>query len=744
MSLAESDRRPVLGQPLDRVDGPAKVTGRADYATEQALGRTAATGFMVEADIGAGRVTAIDTAAAEAAPGVLLVLTHENAPEQAPYGKPQADKRFSQTKSVLESDRIRHHGLPVALIVAETFEAARHAASLVKAQYEDAGGAHELAAHSHEATKPKALDGGGQPDQSKGKFLPAFDAAPVRLDVTYTTPNQHHVAMEPHATLADWDGKKLTLNMTIQILSSAREAIARTLKISQRNVRILSPYIGGGFGSKLGTQNEAILASLASMRLGRPVKIAQTRRQMFANAPHRGEATQRIRLGAEKSGKLVAVGHDAVMAMARFYPFAEPACSPTRGSYATPNLQTTHRVVPLDIPKCDSMRAPGEAIGSVALECAMDELAHELGMDPLELRLLNEPRLDPAKEIPFASRDLERCLREGAARFGWEKRHGRPGTQRDGRYLIGTGMAIAIRPNILQPANARVRIGGNGQAVAQLDMTDIGTGSYTILTQIVADELRIPVERVVVELGDSNFPQTAGSGGSFGAASAGSALQDACRKLKDALVEAARADDASALHGVAADLISVEGDTLTSGGSSDTIAALIRRRGKPIMAEGSVKPGSEHKEYAQYSYGAHFVEVGVDADTGETRIRRYSGAFSFGRILNRKTARSQVIGGVVWGIGTALHEETVMDPRNGAFVNRDLAEYHVPVNRDVPALDIVMIEEPDEKSNPLGSKGVGELAICGAAAAIGNAVFNATGIRIRDFPITLDKLVTRL
>jgi xanthine dehydrogenase YagR molybdenum-binding subunit len=480
------------------------------------------------------------------------------------------------------------------------------------------------------------------------------------------------------------------------------------------------------------------------MKLGRPVKVAQTRRQMFANAPHRGEAIQRIRLGAEKSGKLVAVAHDAVLAMARYYPFAEPACSPTRGSYATPNLQTTHRVVPLDIPKCDSMRAPGDAIGSVALECAMDELAHELGMDPLELRLLNEPSLDPAKEIPFASRDLERCLREGAARFGWNERRVRPGSHRDGRFLVGTGMATAIRSNFLQPASARVRLGGNGQATAQLDMTDIGTGTYTILTQIVADELQIPVERVVVELGDSNFPQTAGSGGSFGAASSGSALKDACRNLRAALVEAARNDEGSALHGIAADLIAVEGDRLTAGGVSDSIAAIIRCRGKPIMAEGSVKPGPEHKEYAQYSYGAHFVDVGVDADTGETRIRRMTGVFSFGRILNRKTARSQLIGGMVWGIGTALHEESVMDPRNGAFVNRDLAEYHVPVNRDIPALDIVMLEEPDEKASPLGSKGVGELAICGAAAAVGNAIFNATGIRIRDFPITLDKLVTRL
>lgn len=739
----------VIGKPLDRVDGPLKVTGRAAYATEQRRDNPEAprpaVGWIVEARVGPGRILRLDAAQAERAPGVLLVLSHLNAPEQAPYGSPEEAGRFTQSHAVLESERIRHYGQPVALVVAETLEQARAAAALVEVECEAEPGCYD--AEEALCEPPESLDGGGQPDVCHGDFEAAFGRADAALDLRYTTANQIASAMEPHATLASWADGKLTLHMSLQILASGKQAIATTLKLDPGQVRILSPFIGGGFGSKLGVHNEAVLAALAARTLERPVKVVQHRRNLFASAPHRSHSIQRIRLAAESDGRLLAVGHESLQTSARGYPFAEPVASATRAGYACDALLTRHRIVPADRPPVDSMRAPGEAIGTPTFEAALDELAEQLGLDPLELRLRNEPERDPGSGRPFASRDLERCLREGAERFGWADRPRRPRSRRDGRWLVGYGMASAIRPNLLMEASARVRLGSNGQVVCQLDMTDLGTGTYTILTQIAAEALGLDPVQVSVELGDSDFPETSGSGGSFGAGSAGSALYKACLDLRRQLVRLATEHPDSPMHGCTLETLS-NGHGRLAGlcpdgrgleASFGDLAALAGRDG--LSAEGSIEAGPEHDDFAQYSYGSQFVELGVDPDSGEVRLRRLLGVFSFGRILNAKTARSQLIGGMIFGIGGALFEEAMLDPRSGGFVNRDLAEYHLAVNRDIPPIEVVMLEEPDEKSNPLGSKGLGELGICGIGAAVANAVHNASGVRVRDFPITLDKVL---
>lgn len=740
----------VIGKPLDRVDGPLKVTGRAAYATEQRRDNPeaprAAVGWIVEATIGKGRILRIDAAAAERAPGVRLVLTHENAPEQAPYSQPDDAGRFTQSHAVLQGDAVRHFGQPVALVVADTLEQARAAAFLVEVEYAAEPGRYDAHDES-EAMPPDSLDGGGEPDVCHGDFEAAYGRSAVALDARYTTPNQIASAMEPHATLAEWRDGRLTLHMSLQILASGKQGIANTLRIDPQQVRILSPFIGGGFGSKLGIHNDAVLAALAAKVLERPVKVVQQRRNLFHNAPHRGHSIQRIRLGADAEGRLLAIGHESLQPMREGYPFAEPVASATRAGYACEALLTRHRVVPTNRPSIDSMRAPGEAIGTPTFEAALDELAEQLGLDPLELRLRNTPERDPGSGRPFASRDLERCLREGAERFGWRDRPRRPRSRRDGRWLIGYGMASAIRPNMLMEGSARVRLGGNGQVVCQLDMTDLGTGSYTILTQVAAETLGLDPGKVSVELGDSDFPQTSGSGGSFGAATSGSALHEACLDLKRQLVRVATEHPESPMHGCTVESLT-NGHGRLAGTCSDgrgveasfaDLATLAGRDG--LVGEGSIEAGSDHDDFAQYSYGGQFVELGVDPDTGEVRLRRALGVFSAGRILNAKTARSQLIGGMIFGIGGALFEELELDARSGAFVNRDLAEYHLAVNRDIPDIEVVMLEQPDERSNPLGSKGIGELGICGIGAAVANAVRNASGVRVRDFPITLDKVL---
>jgi xanthine dehydrogenase YagR molybdenum-binding subunit len=566
-----------------------------------------------------------------------------------------------------------------------------------------------------------------------GDFPKAFAAAAVQLDVTYTTPLQSHAMMEPHATLAEWDGDKLILHTANQMLSQGQEAVARTLKMPIENVRLVSPFIGGGFGAKLWVNADAILAAIAARQLKRPVKTALTRQQVFHVTTHRSDTIQRIRLATDRNGRILAIGHDVFSGNLRSEQTYEGAALQTRTLYAGANRLTRHRLAPLDIPIASSMRAPGEAVGLLALECAMDELAEKLGVDPIELRVRNEPLEDPERHVPYSSRHLIACFQEGARRFGWDKRNSKPGQVRDGRWLVGMGVAAATRGNPLLPSKATMRLGPDGFAIVRMAMTDIGTGTYTILTQIAAEMLGLPMERIRMELGDTRFPQASGSGGSFGAASSGSALFEACNALRAKLARIAGMDPNAARF--------ADG-RIAAAGQAKSLTDLV---GAGLEADGEIKPGRTLQDFSQQSYGAHFAEVGVDADTGEIRLRRMLGVFTAGRVLNAKTARSQAIGGMIFGVGAALEEGMALDPRfGGYFVNHDLAEYHVPVHADVPDVDAIFLPERDDKSNPLKSKGIGELGICGAGASLANAICNACGVRVRDYPITLDKLLSRL
>lgn len=730
-----------IGQPLDRVDGPLKTGGRAPYAAEHTLDPPPLIGWTVEATIAAGRIASIDARAAEASPGVVAVLTHHNSPPQRSFGEPDDEGRFTQSRAMLCGDRVRYHGFPVALVIADTLAHARHAGGLVEVDYEPEPAV--TAAGDDADQIPDELDGGLQPDVTVGDFEQTYSSAQTTLDVTYRTPNQAAAAMEPHATIADFDGNRLCVYTSVQLIGPAVKVLANTLQLEPDRIRVISPYIGGGFGSKLGLHNEAVLACLGALHLQRPVKVVQHRRHVFQQAPHRGNSVQRIRLGANRDGKLTAIGHESYMPMARGYSFAEPTGAPARSSYRTDALLSRHRVKVVDMPLIDSCRAPGHAIGSLAFESAIDEMAYRCGQDPLAFRLANMPDRDPSNGKPFSSHDLAKCLREGAAKFGWGNRAAQPGGQVRGRQLVGYGVASTIRMNILVKSKTRIRLAADGTLTAWADMTDIGTGTYTILTQIAAEALGLPTEQIRIELGDSRYPPSCGSGGSFGAGSSGSALQDACRRLCDKLIDIACQQ--KSLREARADSARFEGGNLILGGRALPLAELVRQGGGDCLeVEGKVEPGDDHDTYSQHSYGAQFAEVHVDRDTGEVRVQRLLGVFSAGRILNHKTARSQLLGGMVWGLSYALFEELMLDERYGAFMNRDFAEYHLAVNRDIPAVEIHMLDKPDMHSNPLGSKGIGELSISGAGAAVANAVYHASGIRVRDFPITLDKLLAHL
>ncbi|MEI9428330.1 xanthine dehydrogenase family protein molybdopterin-binding subunit [Mesorhizobium sp. Cs1299R1N3] len=738
----------VIGRPSDRIDGALKVMGRATYAYEHAAGEATAYGYILGAAIAKGRIVEIDTTDAEQAPGVLHVMTHRNAPPLPVFGPPvtpTVPEVFTRARPMLATDRVRYYDEPVALVVAETFEAARAAVGLIRVHYEREAGIFDLKERLTEAYTPRRTNAGFETDSAVGDFEGAFAAASVKIDATYRTPFEHHNPMEPHATLAIWSGDEVTIYTAAQTLANFRAGIANTLNISPERVRIVSPYIGGGFGSKLIIHADTVLAALAARILERPVKIALTRQQMFANAGHRAEMIQQVRLGANPDGRLAAIGHDVYSATSRFEEYCEQTAVFARSLYAAPNRLTRHRLVSVDLNRGEWMRSPGEAPGMLAFECAVDELAERLGLDPIELRIRNEPAEDPERRVPFSTRNLVACMKEGAHRFGWVHRKPAPGSTREGRNLIGYGMAAAIRPNFIGASRAQVTLDANGQVTARLDMTDIGTGTYTILTQIAAESLGVPMSSIKVELGDSRFPRTAGSGGSWGAASAGSALYHACTALKEHILETALTNESSPFYRANTDDTRFADGELRIGGRSERLADLVRRIAPlGFEAEGSVGPASEtdgYKAYSQHSYGAHFAEVAVDCDTGEIRMRRLLSVIGAGRILNPKTARSQIIGGMTWGIGAALMEKTVLDPRHGHFVNHDLAEYHVAVNADVPDMEVIFLEEHDDKANPLGSKGLGELGVCGAGAAVANAVYNATGFRVREFPITLDQML---
>ena len=716
------DRMKVVGQPHDRIDGPLKTTGTAPYAYEQhAAAPDHAYGYIVPAAIAHGRIVNIDTSVARRAPGVLAIVTAADA------GK--LGKGKYNTATLLGGPEIQHYHQAIAVVVAETFEQARAAATLVHVDYARTPGQFDLAAMKDGAVKPDDPDA----DTSRGDFAGAFAASPVKLDATYRTPDHAHAMMEPHASIAKWDGDKLTLWTSNQMINWGKGDVALTLGIPKENVRLISPYIGGGFGGKLFVRSDALLAALGARAARRAVAVTLPRPVMFNNTTHRPATIQRIRIGTDTAGKIQAIAHEG---WSGDLPGGGPetAVQQTRLLYAGANRMTATRLAVLDLPEGNAMRAPGEASGLMALEIAMDEMAEKLKMDPVEFRILNDTQVDPEHpERPFSQRQLVKCLRDGAERFGWSKRSATPGSVRDGRWIVGMGVAAAIRNNLVMKSGARVRLGKDGRATVETDMTDIGTGSYTIIAATAAEMLGLPLEAVNVILGDSSLPASSGSGGQWGANSSTAGVYAACVKLREAIAAKLGLDPATAVF---------EDGHVAAGGRTLPLAQAARDG--ELVAEDTMEYGDLAKKYQQSTFGSHFVEVGVDAATGEIRIRRMLAVCAAGRILNPKSARSQVIGAMTMGVGAALMEELVVDKRLGFFVNHDLAGYEVPVHADIPHQEVVFLDEADPISSPMKAKGVGELGLCGVAAAIANAVHNATGVRTREYPVTLDKLLDHL
>ena len=719
------DRLKVVGQPVDRVDGRFKATGTARYAYEHHdVARDVAYGYVVGAAIAKGRIKSINVSAAKVAPGVLGIVTAENA------GK--LEKGNFNTALLLGGPDVDHYHQAIAVVVAKTFEQARAAAQLVKVNYAKTNGSFDLAAVKDAAGM--AGEGYWGPAETKvGDFEHAFAEAPVKLDATYTTPDESHAMMEPHATIAKWEGDKLTVWTSNQMIDWGTGDLAKTLGIPKENVRLVSPYIGGGFGGKLFLRADVLLAALGAREVGRPVKVALQRPLMMNNTTHRPATIQRIRLGATPDGKLTAIAHESWSAD---LPGGSPESAPgqTRLLYAGANRYTAMRLAVLDLPEGNAMRAPGEAPGMMALEIAMDEMAEKLELDPVEFRIRNDTQVDPEHpERKFSQRQLIECLEQGAGKFGWSRRNSKPGQVREGTWLVGMGVAAAFRNNLLTKSGARVRLDGRGVVTVETDMTDIGTGSYTVIAQTAAETMGVPLEQVTVKLGDSTFPASCGSGGQWGGNNSTSGVYAACMKLREDVAKKLGLDpkDAEFADG-----------TITSGDRSVPLAQAAAQG--ELVAEDAIEYGDLDKQYQQSTFGAHFVEVGVNAVTGETRVRRMLAVCAAGRILNPKTARSQVIGAMTMGVGAALSEELVIDKRMGFFVNHDLAGYEVPVHADIPHQEVVFLDETDPISSPMKAKGVGELGICGVGAAVANAIYNATGIRVRDYPITLDKLIDRL
>jgi xanthine dehydrogenase YagR molybdenum-binding subunit len=719
------DRLQVIGKPTDRIEGPRKVAGSAPYAFERHdVAANAAYGVIVGATIAKGRILAMDLAAARAAPGVLSVVTADNA---GPL-----EKGDFNTARLLAGPEVQHYHQAVAVVVARTFEQARAAAELVKVQYATVPGEYELSKARAGAKLAKADDFSGPPETKVGDFAQAFAAAPVKLDATYTTPDHSHAMMEPHATLALWEGDKLTVWTSNQMVAWGAGDLAKTLKIPKENVRLVSPYVGGGFGGKLFLRADVVMAALASKAIGHPVKVALQRPVMANNTTHRPATIQRIRIGATRDGKITAIGHES---WSGNLPDGSPetAANQTRLLYGGANRMTATRLAVLDLPEGNAMRAPGEAPGMMALEIAMDEMAEKLRLDPMEFRIRNDTQVDPEKPArPFSQRRLIECMRLGAERFGWSKRHA-PGRVRDGRWLVGMGMAAAFRNNLPMKSGARVTLDRSGVVTVETDMTDIGTGTYTIIAQTAAEMMGVTLDKVRVSLGDSRFPASCGSGGQWGANSSTAGVYAACTKLREAVADKLGVNPATAVF---------EAGQVTAAGRTVALGQVAGDAG--LVGEDHMEYGDLDKKAQQSTFGAHFVEVGVDALTGEVRVRRMLAVCAAGRILNPKAARSQVIGAMTMGVGAALMEELVVDERRGFFVNHDLASYEVPVHADIPHQDVVFLDETDSMSSPMKAKGVGELGMCGVSAAVANAIYNACGIRVREYPITLDKLIDRL
>lgn len=739
-----------VGQSIARLDGPQKTTGQARFAAEHAY-PDLAYAALVHSTIARGKITAIDTAAALEVGGVVTVLTHENAPAMKPAGRlslfDPSSLAISTSVNYLATDEVHWNGQPIAVVVAETLETARYAASLVRATYEQYPALVDFAAAAPDAVPDKGIPL-LMPPVDKGDADAALAEAQVCVDLEFSTPQHNHNALEPHATTAVWNGDQLTLHEGSQNISGLRAQVARRFRVPKENVRVLAPFTGGGFGGKTRPWAGTLLAVLAARATGRPIKLVLPRKGVFHTVGARSASTQRVALGADRDGHLTALLHTGVTRTGRVGGMTEPITEASGHLYAARNLRLRQSVAPMDLLSNTYMRAPGASIGTFALESAVDELAWALGMDPVDLRIINEPDRDPSGGQPFTHRALREVYARGIERFGWRHRDPRAGSMRDGRWLVGMGMASAHMSSMRMPASVAVRLDVTGDVVVRSAVHEIGVGAPTVLAQVAADQLGVPLEAVRVEHGDSTLPFSAGAFGSAQTASVTASLLAACTKLKRSVLDRARRLPDSPLKGHRLGELEARdgglyhrGDGLTyreilAAAGEDHVEALYKTN-LPGFAASTVR---DLRFRARGATGAHFCEVRIDADTGETRVSRWLGVFDVGTVLNERTASSQLRGGIIWGIGAALEEETLIDGRTGRIMNPSLAEYHVPVHADVPRIDVEYLDEPDP-SMPLGLLGLGEIGITGAAAAIANAVRHATGKRVVDLPITLDKVL---
>ncbi|WP_231460290.1 xanthine dehydrogenase family protein molybdopterin-binding subunit [Pedobacter sp. Leaf132] len=706
------EKNKSIGKAVNRIDGILKITGKATYATDYPI-KNMAFAVIFKSTIASGTIVNLDTTSAEQANGVLAVITHKNAPKLN-------EKGGIRGGALLQSPEILFYGQHIGVVVAETFEQARHAAHLIKVDYQKKEGKTDFEKLATSAGAPKGKE---LADLIRGDALGMLDTSAVKLEEVYETPIEHHHPMEPHSTIAVWEGDKVVLYNGSQIINGAQAAAAETLNLKPEQVRIVSPFIGGGFGSKGGQWANLILTAVAAKVVSRPVKLALTRQQMFNSVGLRQQNIQRIILGASKDGKLISLVHQTTTQTAIDSEFLEPCGDCSKVMYEVPNALISYKVAPMHMMLPTYTRGPGKSTGSFALESAMDELAYKLQMDPIELRIKNEPQKDPSNGKPWSSRKTVECLKEGAKAFGWANRKVVPGSNRVGDVLIGYGVACGTYPARQRDSSAVIKLTKSGEnvfAIVEIAASDLGTGTNTILAQTAADGLGIPLVHVTVKLGDSDLPPAAGSVGSVGAASFANAVNDACTKITDELL--ARSAKQFFIRPTAYQL-------------------MVSENIKNYQTRVDAKAPKEAEQYSAHSFNANFAEVRVNALTGMVKVTRFLAVTSAGKILNPKTARSQIIGGNVWGIGMALSEESVMDPRWGNFATRSFGDYHVPANLDVGKLDAIFINEEDKIPNKMGVKGIGEVGIVGVAAAIANAIFNATGKRIRKLPITPDKLI---
>ncbi|WP_019949651.1 xanthine dehydrogenase family protein molybdopterin-binding subunit [Hymenobacter aerophilus] len=779
MEIKEKENAPtnIVGKPLNRVDGPAKVTGAARYSAEVPLAGTVY-GVLKTSAIAKGRIKSIDTSRAEKEPGVLHIFTYQNLPKPAKTPQQVEKWRAAQSYLPMQDDRVQYAGEPVVLVVADTLERATQAAELVQVSYQA-----ELPIDSYldpkaELFDPQTIQSGKQPGHTeRGNPQAAYAGAPVKLDATYVHAINHHNPMEPAATLAVWEGNdRLTVYETTQNITGSQTALLDVLGLPRDQVRVVTHYLGGGFGCKGSVWPHTLITALAARAVGRPLKVVLTRKQMFTGVGHREDQEQNLKLGATTDGKLLALVHTKKATTSPWDNYTESNSKVINMLYACPSFGATYELARANVMTSVWMRAPGEAPGSFALESSMDDLAHQLNIDPLEIRLRNYADHDYSNDKPWSSKSLKQCYARGAELFGWDKRNPTPGQTRRGRLLVGHGMGTATYPVHSAQGTARVRLFADGHAVVQSGATDLGTGTYTVMTQVSADALGLPPDKIRFELGDTRLPTAPGSGGSQAAGTVASAIMEAAQDVWAKVVKMAVADKKSPLYKAKPADVKVELGRMflaKKPAKGETLVAALARSGQTDI-EGSAsgkygagyekqyfeaadsddkkggnpnqeKPGEKQGQgHSMHSFGAHFCEVEVDPELGTIRVTRWVGVHGVGTVLNLKTATSQLMGGAIFGIGSALMEETFRDPTYARYTNSDLASYHVPVNADIPDMTIEFVPETDPYINALGVKGIGEIGIVGVAAAVANAVFNATGRRMRSLPMTPDKMLEAL